>query len=299
MIRPSILARAEKCGYVPVLAEKYPEEGDAAGKGKLIHTGIATHALDDRYPEIAAAWKWIEANVTGRMHFEQHATLIDPISMEIITEGTPDLVAGPTAHGVMLVVDWKTGRKENVEDATTNLQLIAYGLATCEGLPFQCVLVFLDGDTADPQWSDVFEPDEHALLLERAKRAANKEPIPHPGDHCGSCYQRRYCHAWQAREQQALVPLGQGHKEVTADNANQLAEMIALVDGDNGWLAQAKAAMKAFVLGGGEVMRNGKRATYGLVAGRESADMEALRRDGLTKYIKRGGKYEKLTWRKP
>jgi hypothetical protein len=27
--------------------------------------------------------------------------------------------------------------------------------------------------------------------------------------------------------------------------------------------------------------------------------MEALRRDGLTKYIKRGGKYEKLTWRKP
>ena len=301
MIRPSMLSRAELCGYAPVLAETYPEQGDAAERGTAIHAEIAAALKGEAQattPEALAAFKWAYENTTGEMRIEQHVALVNPITMDIITEGTPDLVAGPLTNGVMLVVDWKSGRKENVEEAATNLQLIAYGLATCGGRPFQCVLVFLDGNKAADQWSAVFEPDELQRLLERVIAAAARDPIPHPGDHCTSCYQRRYCHAWQARERQALAVITPGGEVITPENSTRLAEMIQLVDGDNGWLAMAKAAMKAYVQGGGEVIRGGKRATYPLVAGRESADLEALRRDGMTKYIKKSGKYEKLTWRK-
>jgi len=303
MIRPSMLTRAEKCGYAPVLAEQYPEQGDAAERGTAIHAEIANYLIhglihgDQRVsPESIAATEWLDLETTGQIAVEKHVSLVDIISMETITEGTPDVIV--TNSNEVVVVDWKTGRSENVADVDDNLQLIAYGLATCNGAPFRCVLVFLDGDKDDARWSRTFEPAEHAALLARVKAAATREPIPHPGEHCGSCYQRRYCHAWQARETQALAVVAPGAVEVTTENASKLAEMIGMVDGDNGWLATAKTALYAFIRSGGEVVKNGKRASFAMVAGKESADLSALKADGLTKYVKQGKPFERLTWKK-
>ena len=198
--------------------------------------------------------------------------------------------------GLVTVIDWKTGRPENVEDVDSNLQLIAYGLAECDGEPFRCVLVFLDGDMADARWSRVFEPSEHPALLARVKAAATREPSARPGDHCGSCYQRRYCHAWQAREGQALALIEQDRSLlVTDDNAGQIMARAKAVKEA---AEAAEAIVKAHVRNGGACVIDGKRLTLGTCKGRESADIKALKEAGLVQYIKQGADYERATWKK-
>jgi len=298
-VRPSLLQRAEVCGYVPVLAEKYPEEGEAAARGKGIHQEIARawHAGEEStIPEAKAALVWLGENAVGELRFEQKVSLIDPDTMDTITEGTPDVVAGPDTAGTMLVCDWKSGRPENVPEADDNLQLVAYGLATCNDGPFRCVLVFLDGDKADARWSRVFEPSEHPALLSRVKAAANREPVPTPGEHCGSCWQRRYCHAWQAREGQALALIEQDRSlAVTDDNAGAIMARAKAVKEA---AEAAEAIVKAHVRNGGRCVVDGKLLTLSMCKGRETADTKALKEAGLTQYLKTGNEYERATWKK-
>ena len=287
------------CGYVPVLAEKYPEQGDAAERGTKIHAEIAAHLKHGdkcKSPEAMAASVWIDHEAIGEQRVEQATSLVDSESMEIVTEGTPDLVCGPDSNGTILVVDWKTGSPDNVPEPDDNLQLIAYGLAVCDGNPFRCALVFLGWDKVKALWSRTFEPNEHPALFARVKAAATKEPIPHPGEHCGSCYQRRYCHAWQAREGQALALIDQDRTlTVTNDNAGQIMARVKAVKEA---AEVAEAMVKAHVKAGGQCVVDGKVLTIGMCKGRESADVAALKADGLTKYIKQGAPYERATWKK-
>lgn len=247
-------------------------------------------------PEAKAALEWLGANAVGELRFEEKVELIDTDSMETITEGTPDVVAGPDTDGTTLVIDWKTGRPENVPDGNDNLQLIAYGLATCNGGAFRCVLVFLDGDKADARWSRIFEPADHAALLARVKAAASREPSAHPGEHCGSCWQRRYCHAWQAREGQALALIDQDRAlAVTDENAGQIMARAKAVKEA---AETAEAIVKAHVRNGGRCVVDGKSLTLSMCKGRETADAKALREAGLTQYLKTGSDYERATWKK-
>jgi hypothetical protein len=301
-IRPSLLQRAERCGLVPVLAEKFPEAGDAADRGTRIHAEISKALMsgeDPRSvssPEAKAAFRWLIENAEGKLQVEHQVCLFDTDMLDDITEGTPDAVWGPDASGVTTVVDWKTGSAENIADANDNLQLIAYGLAVCDGGPFRCVLVFLDGDKAAPRWSRVFEPSEHAELLARVKAAANREPVAHPGEHCGSCWQRRYCTAWKARESQAIALIDETRMlAVTDDNAGLIMSRAKAV---REAADAADAIVKAHVRSGGRCVVDGKDLVITTCKGRESTDVKQLKADGLDKYIKRGSPYERASWRK-
>lgn len=296
MIRPSLLNWAELCGYVAQLAERYPEEGDAAEDGKAIHDAIKKSLLGGGIadaPEVRAAVRWLCDNFPADEHrVEEKVALID--DLDTITEGTPDVVS--IGDCVTTVIDWKTGRMENVPDVDQNLQLIAYGLAACDGRPFRCVLVFLDGDKATDRFSRVFEPSEHTALLARVKAAASREPVPHPGDHCQGCWQRQYCHAWQVKVTTALAGVAASPaRELTTETAPALAERIKLA-GD--WLEAAKAVLKDYVRGGGKCVVNGKQAYLQQRQGRASADVKALEADGLIQYVKQGEPYEQIGWRK-
>lgn len=299
MIRPSLLQRAEVCGLVPVLAEKYPETGDAADRGSEIHREIqrAWNAGEEsRVPEAKAALEWLGLNAVGQLRFEEKVELIDTDSMETITEGTPDVVASPDTDGTTLVIDWKTGRAENVTEPDDNLQLIAYGLAACDGGPFRCVLAFLDGDKVDARWSRIFDTAEHPALLARVKAAATRDPSAHPGEHCGSCWQRRYCHAWQAREGQALALIEADRSlAVTDENAGQImARAKAVKEAADA----AEAIVKAHVRNGGRCIVDGKELSISTCKGRESADVAAIKAAGLVQYLKQGADYERASWRK-
>jgi hypothetical protein len=246
-------------------------------------------------PEAQAAIDWIlRTYADASADFERKVTLTD--DLDVLTEGTPDLVIRAGRSHVCTVVDWKTGRPENVPDVDENLQLLAYGLAVCAGEAFRCVLVFLDGMEATDRYSRVFEPSEHLALMDRVRAAARREPVPHPGEHCGSCYQRRYCHAWQAREGQALALIEQDRSLVVTDeNAGQImARAKAVKDAAEA----AEAAVKAHVRNGGACIVDGKRLVLSTCKGRESADVKTLKEAGLVQYIKQGADYERATWKK-
>ena len=295
MIRPSMLNHP--CGLAPALAEAHPETSGAAMRGTSIHAEIVrawNAGEESSVPEALAATKWIAANCEGELRFEQHVSLIDSDSMETITEGTPDLVVLDGA--VATVYDWKTGRSENVTPADDNLQLIAYGLASCDGGPFRVCLVFLDGDKVDPRYSRTFDPSEHAALLGRVKAAAVRKPEAHAGDWCGSCYQRQYCHAWRAQLSTALA-LVDGDKAlaVTDENAGQIMARAKAVKEA---AEIAEDMIKAHVRAGGICEVNGKVLALGMCKGRESADVKALKDAGLVQYLKQGADYERATWKK-
>lgn len=221
---------------------------------------------------------------------------MDPETLTVITSGTPDLVAGPDGEGCSVVVDYKTGRPENVSPPDDNLQLIAYGLATCKGYPFKVCLVFLDGTEASPVWSRTFQPAEHWTLLDRVKRAASRESTPQVGQHCGDCYQRLYCHAYQARLRTALAAIPAKGDEVLDDaRASDLSVKIKLAED---WVEAAKQIRADYVRAGGQVVVNGKRMELQQRAGRETADADAIRKAGLTQYLKTGKPFETPVWKK-
>jgi len=296
MVRPSLLQRAEVCGLVPVLAEKYPETGDAADRGTAIHAEIvrayAKPSLADA-PETKAAIDWLRPNALGyEVCFEGKVALLD--DLDTVTEGTPDVVM--RSADLAVVIDWKTGRAENVPEPDDNLQLIAYGLAVCDGGPFRCVLVFLDGGKADARWSRVFEPSEHPALLARVKAAATREPVAHPGEWCGSCWQRRYCDAWKARESQAIALIDADRAlAVTDENAGQIMARAKAVKEA---AEAAEAIVKAHVRNGGRCVVDGKELSLSMCKGRETADTKALKEAGLTQYLRQGADYERATWKK-
>jgi hypothetical protein len=226
---------------------------------------------------------------------EEHVELVD--DLDVLTEGTPyDIVHWQT----WTVFDWKTGRPENVAEPDDNLQLIAYGLATCNGGPFQVALVFLDGNSADGyadgRYSRVFQPSEHAALLARIRAVGQREQVPSPGDHCGKCYQRHYCYAYKARLSTALV--GCGSPVPATLDASSAAKLSVMLDLADDWCEKAKAVFRDYIRNGGECIVNGKRATMGTCKGRESADVKALKADGMDKYIKQGAPFERISWKK-
>jgi hypothetical protein len=298
MIRPSLLQRSEVCSLVPLLANQFPETSDAADRGTAIHAAIAR---DDRtVPEARTAREWVESNVVGELRFERKVELVDLDTMETLTEGTPDLVAGPDTDDVMVVVDWKTGMPSNVPDPDVNLQLISYGLAICDGRPFRGVLVFLNEDKpADARWSRIFEPLEHPALLERIRAIVHKEPVAHPGDWCGSCYQRVYCPAWKARTEVALTVLrpstALGARTVTDGNAPELSQRIKAV---REAADMAEEQLRAHVRAGGRCIVDGKELYEATCDGRESVDVKAIKAAGLTQYLKAGASYRAWRWRK-
>jgi hypothetical protein len=317
------LAFAENCGHASALAERYPETSELAGDGTDTHAEIAAGIIgqkDATSDAAKAAVKWVreiikvlstysaegipDVTIEPMLHVESEIVLLDDEEhdFDTLATGHPDLLI--ETHTVLHVVDWKRSKWGNVPAADRNAQLISYGLAKANGRPFQVHLVF--GDDADesgnvqPRSSRVIMPEEHPALLAWIRGLATKSTEPCAGRHCSSCYVRQYCEAYRARMTSALAVLGTDETRgdetsLTQDRAQALDERLDFAEK---WVKWAKQVRHDYVLAGGLLLREGKRAHIIDMPGRETADCAALRADGLDKYIKKGESFDKISWRK-
>lgn len=300
MIRPSLLQIAERCGLAPKLAADFPEASPAADRGSAIHAEIARALLGGTPPESReglAACGWAsKLDIAG---VEVPVRLLDPETADVITEGTADIVAQEPE--VLTVVDWKTGRPENVAPADDNLQLLAYGLAAglqADAPGFRVIAAFLDGDKVTTDESRFYPAGTWWPLLERVKAAATRPPVATPGAHCGLCYQRAVCPSYRERAQTALALLPKNGAEL-ALNDHTAAELMVRVKAVRDACDLAEEMAKAHVKSGGTVQADGMTWGPRMVAGRRSGpSVKELESTGLGHLVKQGAPSERWEWRR-
>ena len=133
-------------------------------------------------------------------------------------------------------------------------------------------------------------------LHEAVEAAATMPDEACVGNWCGGCYQRHYCHAWQARVQTGaalmLAPKG-GDFAITSETAPALFERIADI---RKAADMAEEILRAEILAGTVVCEiDGKRLTPVQTAGRKSPDIDALLAAGVDVPMKQGKNY--VTWK--
>jgi hypothetical protein len=294
MIRPSQLQIAEHCGLAPRLAEQFPEASAAADRGTEIHRQIAARKPESA--EAKAALDFLAGLPDAMIEHEVRLRLEDPDSGELITAGTADAIIRGSEG--LLVVDWKTGNPDYVEAPEDNLQLWAYALAAMshETDRIGVALAFLDGSRLDLRRSDMLPCEMTWPLFERIRKAATRPPVATPGDHCGRCWQRWHCDAYRDRARHALTIVNEPRDlALTDDTAAELLRRAELVEEA---AKMAKELVKSHVRNGGRIESNGKVYVPQTVAGRRTADVAALERDGLAQYVKQGESYERWSWRR-
>lgn len=119
---------------------------------------------------------------------------LDGIS-DLLTAGRAD--ACWLADDVLTVVDWKTGRTM-APPARVNLQVNAAGIALAQKWKARayvpCIYYAREG-----RWDVGDEVEIGAFLLnpiaQEIEDAATLDDQPHPGDHCGGCWERKNCGA--------------------------------------------------------------------------------------------------------
>lgn len=151
------------------------------------------------------------------------------------------------------------------------------------------------------QWSEPIAVDSPLAvqLWQRIRRAATNPPTPVVGGHCSGCFQRAFCpaHMLPATQLQTdLAPLAQPGG-LTRENALRAYLMLQAL----GKLADVgKETFKAWMRENGPVpIEGGKVLALDERAGREYADIAALRSAGLVEYIKRSRPSEVVAVRKP
>ncbi len=302
MRRPSALQMAENCGLASVLAERFPETSSAADFGTDRHEEIRDVLRGKRKaksPEARAAIGWLDTLEGANLMIEEPIELRDPETDEVITAGTPDLVVLPVNDPSVIVVDWKTGRPENVPHPDNNLQVMSYAAAAAlkyDRTVASGVLVFLDGDKATPVAGQPYPSLWD--IIERVRRAAERKPVATPGAHCSGCWQRMHCDSWRARATTALALVQSPANDLTLTNETA-AEMILRVQAVREAADTAEQLVRAHVLNGGTVEADGKVYAPAMVNGRRTgptlAELEAA---GLGHMIRPGTPTERWSWRR-
>lgn len=331
--RPSSYQTAEACARSAWLAFHYPEENAAtkhgSSKDALVSAALAggpEPALVEIEARAIVAWVRKEFPKDAHFYVQHRVTLVDPMTGETLTSGTPDLlVIYRTSAGRLrlVVVDWKSiGQyySGHIAPPDENLQQLIYMLAA--GLEFsvdeaQVILVPFDAAKIKVVEGQVHEQEAWWPFLDRIKAVAPidmEAPMPKAskGDHCDLCYQKLHCNAYLlplpekgVQLPKALVPLIEDteNRELSAEAAAAALE----------WLEDAQDALK----------RAGKLAkqvetqleTYARTRGpimigdrvwgpipdngkRKGATVAELEERGLTDLIKPAVPGVKFDWRK-
>lgn len=324
MIRPSLLPISQHCGLAAVLHESDPT---ASGRRALI--GSAYHALvADNKPEASRLLDLltepereelaslviptdIPPNATRerRLGLSPTGGVTEPGTPGNLTEGTADAFWHDTSHkgNVACVVDYKTGERDNregVEDGSLSLQLVAYGFMVASLLKAdEMVLGIWYARRGVYDWSGAIPLDspQAAELWRRVVAAATKEPKAEVGPQCETCWQRHRCPARllpaiDGTAIESLEPFIQGGQALTPATAAKGIQVIAAM---REVADRAEEQIRAEVASGRLVLvQDGKVYGPSEVQGRSSADVEALLRDGLGKYVKQGRPYLRWGWRK-
>lgn len=296
-----LISQLERCGLSAQLAEDHREVGDDSKGARITRQeiGRAWAAKDQAQTEEAhAALRWLSSlqarNVYG---VGEELDLVDAVTGEVLVSGRPGAII-ELPDGEMLVVSWVIGDHFDYHEPEDDLGLLAMGLAADIGVGFRVGHVYLKGGEAILRRSPVIPVEAHPALWDRIRQANSRPRVACPGDWCGGCRQNVYCEAWLARAKTALSVLLPGEiptLEITNENAGQLAAQIKMVEAA---AELAKDQLKAAVRKGVRCIVDGKEYYARSCDGRETADVKALKADGLTKYIKVGNPYETFGWRK-
>lgn len=321
-IRPSSLQLAEKCQRSPWLANRYPEENDNTRHGSAVDADISAALQDGETPKTKEGLlllDWIRGRFTEDAQYfvQRKVSLFDPVSGELITEGTPDLLVVDGKR--LYIVDWKTkgqmfaGHLKRPDD---NLQQQAYLVAA--GMEIgseegQIILACFDEKSVIAIEGAVLPGEAWWPLLDRIKAVPpvdfdGPEPMAIKGEHCDGCYQKQHCSAYllpAMREMpEALVPFSESR--AVALTLDQAKEGLA-------WLAQAEEAisrakkvkevvqgqLETFVTAAGPIEHEGMVwgpiPTTGKRSGPTLTELEDL---GLTNLIRSGKPGVKYDWKK-
>lgn len=290
------------CGLAAKLANDFPEGSDAAERGTGIHAEIAAALSPEGgepvSQEAKAAVRW--ASAFNDYATEKRLQLRDPETGEVITEGTADFIGVEPDN--IAIVDWKTGRPENVPAAEDNLQLLAYGLAEAietNAPGFRCILAFLDGEKVTTDETRFYPPEDWWALLDRVKAAASRTPEARPGSHCAGCYQRKVCPNYRERAALALTLLPRERTEIANLTDDEAAALVLRAKAVREAADLAEELAKAHVLAGGRIEADGKVWAPVTVNGRRSGpSLKDLEAQGLGHLIRPGAPTTRWDWRK-
>lgn len=332
--RPSSAQIAEACARSAWLSHHYPEENAATAHGLNVDELVSV-ALDggseppSTQIEACAlvAWARREFPKDSRFHVKRKVVLLDPVTDEEITAGTPDLLVvytTPQGRTRLVVVDWKTiGQfySGHLAEPDDNLQQLIYMVAAGLELAVdeaQIILVCFDAAKLKVLEGQVHEPDAWWAFLDRIKAIPpidmnGPQPIASKGEHCDRCWSKLHCSAYLAPAFDAedveipngLQPLveGMGQRDLSEEGAQHALE----------WLVGAREVMKraekltkivesqleTYARTRGPIRLGdrvwGAQPTNGQRKGATVAELEAR---GLLDLIKPATPGEKFDWRK-
>jgi hypothetical protein len=310
---PQLLAQFEHCGHAATLARDHREVGEDKHGMREIRTEISrAWGVQDQaqLPEADAALRWLMA--------ETHVPGLDTtcevgVELDLFDGQTGEVLMGGRAGAVIdygpevLIVAWTHADAFDVPEPEDDLGLLALGLAAAKGRSFRVATVAVRGGETFPRRSRVFFPEECPAILARIKAAISRPRIACPGEWCNACRQNVYCDAWLARARVALTvfegeaPLLEGETripqlDITDQTAGAIMDRVRKVEKA---AELAKEQIKSHVRRGGRCIVNGKEYYLGERAGRETADVAALKAAGLDQYVRRGDPFEMPGWRKP
>lgn len=326
-VRASALNEAELCGLAPDISRRRNASGRKALLGVAWHaccdggteTKASAAALSRLTPDErteVAAWKppTICSPVPGAKLSYAFATRERPVGLDVngcyvdvikgidggyacpvgdlLVPATPDMfwTADLEIGKVVFVGDIKTGEMP-ITGGALSLQFVAPALALADKYEADWICTGIwwarEGRW---EWSEPVAVDsELAVQLWQRIRSAATNPIQAvTGPHCNDCWQRAHCPEFMLPVSQAetkLAPLTQPGG-LTADNA---VEAFTVLQAMGKLVEIGKETMKAWLREHGPVpAAPGKVLTLQQNAGREGADLAAIKADGLTKYIKQG-----------
>ena len=317
-VRPSALSLAEKCPLSPVLSARYQELNPNIERGQFVEQRVYEALETGQTPEDADAadcYRWLRAHV-DITEYQREVTLYEekrappwPVNSDFITKGTPDIVAEDQWTRDLCIIDLKKREQVTwgkVPDADNNLQLHAYAIAHALRDEYPryrtCLLTFGEG-RAEALWSRTYTSVEWRPILERIKQiclrpgnTSGEDPPGRAGPHCTDCYARLHCPNWALPAHQGPSALEVFTREggLTRDNVER-AYLAAKSVKEMGERALELIQAYRLIRGPGSVMVGEKSWEPVQTAGRKTADVAALERDGLSGYVRQGQPFQQ--WR--
>lgn len=332
-VRPSSLQMAEKCARAPYLSKKYKESSERTRFGSGVDgqvTRILSHLApldaDEQFaPEATKILTWLDDSYprAGWEYFVQRRlSLVDPLTGEELTAGTPDLVAVNWIDGAIVVIDWKTKGQwwaGHLAAPDNNLQQLSYLAASWLELSMRSkiktakiILACFDDEGVTPVESAIFTEEQLFPIIDRIRAipmvdAEGPEPLATKGNHCEDCYQRGHCSAYLLPGEVALtygLPAF-GENAVVSINSENVAEALSWIGHAEDVLRRAKKAVEvvegqvnAYVKQNGPVVVGSLAYQAIPTSGRRSgATVSELEKRGLTDLIKPGKPGIRYDWK--
>ena len=208
------------CAHHHVLSEMNPRptRDKAAAKGTAFHSALEEWLKTGVVPAMADAdvagwlalmvengWAWpdgVELEVKWGLSMWGTFVPVEEKTPHVYTplDGGEDLLTAGRIdaawmHGdVLVAIDWKTGRT-TAPPARINLQVNAAGIALAQRWNARAYQpgIYYARETRWDMGDEVELPGECHGILTDIEAAAALDDRPHPGDHCGACWERKNC----------------------------------------------------------------------------------------------------------